>query len=177
MINENNFFNNQKPEEAMNNIKTKEGSQQELIERFKLRKTSDFQFSLQKGDIELVENAFNFILDKKNEDENNFPQYNNSWVGDRRREIEFYKKLKADGTLEKLEPRSVEDQRKELQLEFGFSDTSGFRNELKENILEAERFLNYLENNKFRFMLYLPIWDSWFGDRQRELADAKKLQS
>lgn len=39
----------------METKRTKEEAQQELIEKFGLRKTSDFQLALQQGKIELAE--------------------------------------------------------------------------------------------------------------------------
>lgn len=96
------FTNQQKKEEKMETKRTKEEAQQELIEKFGLRKTSDFQLSLQQGKVELAEEWLNYIVENKE----SFPQYEatwNNWLNDRQKEIELYKSLKDDGSLEKME--------------------------------------------------------------------------
>jgi len=178
-INENSFTNQQKPEENMETKRTKEEAQQELIEKFKnekfeMRKTSDFQLALQNGEIELAESWLNYIVENKE----NFPQYAStwdSWLSDRQKEIELYRRMKSDGSLEKIVHRTKEDAQQELQEIFKFADTKGFRNALQQgNIAKAEEWLNYIVENKMSFPQYLATWDNWLSDRQRELAEAKK---
>ena len=85
------FINQQKPEEEMETIKTKEEAQQELVEKFGLRKTSNFQLALQQGKIELAEKWLNHIVENKL----SFPQYLatwDNWLKDRQRELEVQKK-------------------------------------------------------------------------------------
>lgn len=170
-----NFINKQKPEseEKMETKRTKEEAQQELIEKFGLRKTSDFQLALQQDKIELAEEWLNYIVENKK----SFPQYEatwDSWLNDRQKEVELYKSLKDDGSLEKMEHRTKEEAQAELKEKFGFADTKGFRNTLQNDVQIAENWLNYIVENKMRFPQYLATWDSWLSDRQRELAEAKK---
>jgi len=66
--------------------RTKEQAQQELIEKFGMRKTSDFQSALQQGKIELAEQWLNYIVENKL----SFPQYLstwNNWLRDRQDEL------------------------------------------------------------------------------------------
>jgi len=66
-----------------------------------LRKTSDFQLALQQGKIELAEEWLSYIVENKD----SFPQFAStwdSWLNDRQQEIELYKSLKNDGSLEKM---------------------------------------------------------------------------
>jgi len=172
--NENSFINQQKPEGKMETKRTKEEAQQELIEKFGLRKTSDFQLALQQGKIELAEEWLDYIVENKE----SFPQYAStwdSWLNDRQKDVELYKKLKDDGSLEKMEHRTKEEAQAELKEKFGFVDTKGFRNAIQQgNVAKAEEWLNYIVENKMRFPQYLATWDSWLNDRQRELAEAKK---
>lgn len=171
--NENSFINQQKPEGKMETKRTKEDAQQELIEKFGLRKTSDFQLALQQGKIELAEEWLNYIVENKE----SFPQYAStwgSWLNDRQQDIELYKGLKDDGSLEKMEHRTKEEAQAELKEKFGFADTKGFRNTLQNDVPAAEKWLNYIVENKMSFPQYLATWDNWLSDRQRELAEAKK---
>jgi hypothetical protein len=175
MVNEKSFLNPiKKLEGEMNITKTKEDAQQELIEKFGLRKTSDFQLALQKGEIELAEEWLNYIVGNKE----NFPQYKSTWdawLSDRQKDIELYKRFRDDGSLGNMEFRTKEEAQAELQKKFGFADTKGFRNALKqEDISRAEEWLNYIVENKLSFPQYLATWDSWLKDRQQELVDAKK---
>ncbi len=170
---ENFFINQQKPEEKMETKRTKEEAQQELIEKFGLKKTSDFQLALQKGEIELAEKWLNYIV----ENQEGFPQYAStwdSWLSDRQEEIKIYRKLKDDGSLEKMEHRTKEEAQAELKEKFGFADTKGFRNALQNDVQTAEEWLNYIVENKLSFPQYLATWDNWLNDRQRELNEAKK---
>jgi hypothetical protein len=172
-ISENSFINQQKPEEKMETKRTKEEAQQELIEKFGLRKTSDFQLALQQGKIELAEEWLNYIVENKE----SFPQYAStwdSWLSDRQKDIELYKGLKDNGSLEKMEHRTKEEAQAELKEKFGFADTKGFRNSLQNDVPTAEKWLNYIVENKMSFPQYLATWDNWLNDRQRELAEAKK---
>lgn len=171
--NEHSFINQQKPEEKMETKRTKEEAQQELIEKFGLRKTSDFQLALQQGKIELAEEWLNYIVENKE----SFPQYAStwdSWLSDRQKDIELYKGLKEDGSLEKMEHRTKEEAQAELKEKFGFADTKGFRNALQNDVQTAEEWLNYIVENKMSFPQYLATWDNWLNDCQRELAEAKK---
>ncbi|MDD3285776.1 MAG: hypothetical protein PHG95_04075 [Patescibacteria group bacterium] len=170
---EDSFINPQKSEESMETKRTKEEAQQELIEKFGLRKTSDFQLALQQGKIELAEEWLNYIVENKE----SFPQYAStwdSWLSDRQKDIELYKNLKNDGSLEKMEHRTKEEAQAELKEKFGFADTKGFRNALQNDVQTAEEWLNYIVENKMSFPQYLATWDNWLSDRQRELAEAKK---
>ena len=173
LINEISFTNQQNPEGKMETHRTKEEAQQELLEKFGLRKTSDFQLALQQGKIELAEEWLNYIVENKNQ----FPQYEatwDSWLGDRQKDIELYKSLKNDGSLEKMEHRSKEEAQAELREKFGFADTQGFRNALEQGeAIKAEEWLNYIAENKLSFPQYLTSWDRWLSDRQKELAEAK----
>lgn len=173
MINENSFINpeqNNKPEKPY----TKESGQMELIEKFGMPKTSDFQSALRRGEFELAENWLNYIVDNKD----HFPQYKdnwNNWLNDRRQEINFYKQLQAAGDLDKLNPRSKEEARLELETKFGFADTKGFREALAKNKIDkAEEWLEYIIANKFDFPQYLGDWDNWLKDRRRELKKARE---
>lgn len=173
MISENPFINQQKPEEKMETKRTKKEAQQELIEKFGLGKTSDFQLALQEGKIELAEDWLNYIVENKE----SFPQYAptwDSWLKDRQKDIEIYKNLKHDGSLEKMEHRTKEEARSELNEKFGFADTKGFKNALLHDIQTAEEWLNYIVENKESFPQYLATWDNWLDDRKRELDEAKK---
>lgn len=172
-ISETPFINQQKTEEKMDTDRTKEEAQQELIEKFGLKKTSDFQLALQQGKIELAEAWLNHIVENKE----SFPQYMptwDSWLSDRQKEIELYKKLKNDGSLEKMEHRTKEEAQTELKEKFGFADTAGFRRALRDNTKTAEEWLNYIVENKMRFPQYLATWDNWLNDRRAELAETKK---
>lgn len=144
------------------------------MERFGLRKTSDFQSALQRGEIELAEQWLNYIVENRK----NFPQYVatwDSWLSDRRNDLKIYKQLKSDGVLERMEPRTKEQAQAELREKFGFFDTKGFRNALKQgDVSKAERWLNYIMENKLRFPQYLATWDNWLRDRRQELAEAKR---
>ncbi|MDD2681187.1 MAG: hypothetical protein PHE20_03805 [Patescibacteria group bacterium] len=173
MINDSSFLNQKESEDNMELKRTKEEAQKELIEKFGLRKTSDFQLALQQGKIELASEWLDYILENKD----SFPQYEatwDSWLMDRQKEIELYSQLKNDGSLEKMEHRSKEEAQAELREKFGFADTKGFRNALKDNFSLGEAWLNHIVANKLSFPQYLATWDSWLADRQQELAEAKK---
>lgn len=174
MVGENSFLNQSKIDAKMEQKRTKEEAQQELIEKFGLRKTSDFQSALQQGKIELAEDWLNYIVENKE----SFPQYQatwDSWLKDRQQEIELYKQLKDSGSLEKISPRSKEEAQQELIEKFGLRKTSDFQSALQQGKIElAEAWLTYVVENKLSFPQYLATWDSWLSDRQRELADAKK---
>lgn len=176
MINDNSFFKKQpSPEDSpIETERTKEEAQQELAEKFGLRKTSDFQSALQRGEIELAEQWLNYIVENRK----NFPQYVatwDSWLRDRREELTVYKQLKSEGVLETMEHRTKEEAQKELVEKFGLRKTSDFRSALQQGQVElAEQWLNHIVENKLRFPQYLATWDSWLRDRQRELAEAKK---
>lgn len=118
MINENSFL-NKNQEKKMEGKRTKEEAQQELIEKFNLRKTSDFQLALQNGEIELAREWLNYIVENRER----FPQYEATWdfwLSDRQKEIELYQQLKNDGLLEEMEHRTKEEAQTELQEKFGF---------------------------------------------------------
>ncbi|MBT4433129.1 hypothetical protein HOC90_02110 [Candidatus Falkowbacteria bacterium] len=172
MVSENSFLKKQNQEGVMKK-RTKEEAQQELIEKFGLKKTSDFQLVLQRGEIGLAEEWLNYVAENKED----FPQYEStwdSWLSDRRKDIELFKQLKSDGALKNMEHRTKKEAQSELQEKFGFADTSGFRNALKQDDISiAEEWLDYIVANKLRFPQYLATWDSWLSDRQRELADKK----
>ena len=98
---------NQPEENAVEKKRSKEEAQQELIEKFGMRKTSDFQLALQQGKIELAEEWLNYVVENKEI----FPQYAvtwDSWLSDRQKDLETYKQLKSDGSLEKMEHRTKE---------------------------------------------------------------------
>jgi hypothetical protein len=173
MINENSFINQPPTEGKRENPRTKESAILELMEKFGLGNTSDFQSALQQGKIELAETWLNYIT----ENNQNFPQYEatwDSWLNDRQKDIEFYKNLKSDGSLETMIPRTKAEAQAELQKKFGFADTKGFRQALQNNVQVAEEWLNYIIANKMSFPQYLASWANWLRDRQQELADAKK---
>lgn len=168
-----NSFANQQPKEKMETIRTKEEAQQELIEKFEMRKTSDFLLALQRGKIESAEEWLNYIVENKE----NFPQYEatwESWLSDRQTDIKTYRELAQDGSLEKMEHRTKEEAQAELKEKFGFADTKGFRSALKNDLDNAEDWLNYIVENKLSFPQYLATWDNWLNDRQAELLEAKK---
>lgn len=171
--NENPFINQQESEKKIETKRTKEEAQQELIEKFGLRKTADFQLALQEGKFDLAEEWLNYIMENKVD----FPQYAatwDAWLDDRQKDIELYKKLAAEGVLENIEHRSKEAAQAELIKKFGFANTKGFREALQNDIETATKWLNYIVANKLRFPQYLATWDNWLKDRQRELAEAKK---
>ncbi|MFA5421155.1 MAG: hypothetical protein WC280_04015 [Patescibacteria group bacterium] len=173
MISDNFFSNQQRKENKMEKARTKLKAQQELVEKFGLKKTSDFQLALQQGKIELAEKWLGYIIENKE----SFPQYEstwNFWLSDRQKEIELYKQLKVDGSLEKMDHRTKEEAQAELREKFGFADTKGFRDTLKSDIPKAEKWLEYIVENKLSFPQYLATWDRWLSDRQLELAEARK---
>lgn len=176
MINDNSLLKQQpSPEDDPTGMeRTKVEAQQELVEKFGLRKTSDFQLALQRDEIELAQKWLNFIVDNRER----FPQYAatwDSWLSDRQKDIEVYRELKSDGSLEKMEHRTKEEAQAELRQMFGFYDTRGFRDVLKQGKFElAEKWLDHIVDNKLRFPQYLATWDNWIRDRQRELAEANK---
>jgi len=98
-ISENPFINQQEPEKEpekemevkMETQRTKDDAQQELIEKFGLRKTLDFQLALQQGKIELAEEWLSYIVENKE----SFPQYLatwDNWLSDRQKELAEAKK-------------------------------------------------------------------------------------
>ena len=151
-------------------MRTKEEAQQELREKFGMPKTSDFQAILKSGQIEKAEEWLQYIVDHKE----NFPQYHDtwdSWLSDRRREIT---EVKADPGQEVIPTRSKEEAKKDLQDQFGFDDTNGFRASLaKGAFAQAERWLNYIEASPSDFPQYLATRSSWLRDRKKELEQAK----
>ncbi len=71
--------------------RTKEEAQNELFEKFGLRKTSDFQNALLEGKIRIAEAWLQYIVDNRIA----FPQYKltwSSWLRDREYEIAEAKK-------------------------------------------------------------------------------------
>ena len=152
--------------------RTKEEAQNELMEKFGMRKTSDFQIALRKGEIEKVEECLAYIVENLEA----FPQYQEtftSWYADRKSEIDMYRGLKDSGDLEKLSERSKEEAQAELKTMFGYGDTRGFRNDLANgNIDNAKNWLNHITSNKLSFPQYLATWDNWLADRERELEEA-----
>ena len=159
--------------EKMEAKRTKEEAQAELIEKFGMRKTSDFQEALKKGEIEKAEEWLAYVVENRE----NFPQYEstwNSWYADRVADIKLYSALKADGDLEKVSARTKEEAQAELIEKFGFRDTAGFRATLSSGeTKKAENWLDYIVANKFSFPQYLSTWDNWLADRKRELEEAK----
>ena len=173
MINENQFINQPTPEKKMDEKRTKEDAQRELMERFGLKKTSDFQLALQQGKIELAKEWLNYIIANQAA----FPQYAetwDSWLNDRQREITLYGQMKEEGSLEKNALRTKEEARADLLEKFGFADTKGFRETLLTNLPMAEKWLEHIVANKMSFPQYLASWDRWLSDRQTELSKAKK---
>lgn len=172
-FNKHNFTNQPKLKENLEVKRTKEEAQAELIERFNMRKTSDFQTALQKGEIDLAKEWLNYIIENKE----NFPQYEatwNNWLTDRQNEIILYENLKNNGSLEKMTHRSKEEAQAELIEKFNLRKTSDFQAAIKEGKIElAENWLNYIVKNKLSFPQYLSTWDNWLADRQREIDEAK----
>lgn len=154
--------------------RTKEEAQNELIEKFGMRKTSDFQSALRRGEIDKAEEWLAYIVENLDD----FPQYHetfNSWYSDRKSEIDMYKTLKESGDLEKMPERTKEEAQAELRSMFGYGDTKGFRNDLAAgNVDNARNWLERIKANKLSFPQYLATWDSWLADRERELEEAGK---
>lgn len=171
MINENSFI-NQKLEEGMEtSTLNKEQVQNLLFERYKIRKTSDFQAVLKAEDFQRAED---WLEDIENNDYVQYRDTRESFLSDRRRELALYQQWSQDGTLEKIEFRSNKEVEDELERECGIRDTDGFRKALIDNIVDAEKFLNYVVEHKYSMTKYLANWDNWLADRQRELAQVKK---
>lgn len=172
MISEKSFINNNKNNQEMEK-RTKEEAQDELIEKFGLRKTSDFQVALRQGNLELAKNWLNYIVENRV----NFPQYEttwDSWLADRENDILIYQEIKNSGKQENLEIRSKEEAQQELIKKFGMRKTSDFQEALKRGEFDlAEEWLNYIIENKMQFPQYLASWDSWLADRRREIIEAK----
>ncbi len=170
MTNENSF-------EQSNEVeRTKEEAQAELIEKFGLRKTLDFQSALQQGQIELAASWLEYIINNQEK----FPQYQatwDSWLSDRQQELKMYQKLQSAGLLEKMEQHSKEEAQAELIEKFGLRKTSDFQTALRQGQIElAASWLEYIQKNKMRFPQYLMTWDSWLSDRQQELLTAQEKQ-
>lgn len=154
-------------------VRTKHEAQEDVFEKFGIRKTSDFTSALQNGSIEFAREWLNHIVEHKED----FPQYTktwDNWLNDRHNEIDFYEDLQAREGLDGVKFRSKDEAQQELVEKFGMRKTSDFREALKnDNIEFAEQWLDYVVNNKNSFPQYLSTWNNWLSDRKRELADAK----
>lgn len=76
---------------------------------------------------------------------------------------------------ENSEKKNSEEAILDLVEKFGMRDVAQFKIALQQGEIElAERWLNYVIENKERFPKYEANWDSWFSNRQRELIEAKK---
>ena len=158
--------------------RTKEEAQQELVEKFGMRKTSDFQGALQRGEVDKAKQWLQYIVDNKD----NFPQYWqygnwDSWLADRQKEIVFYeeyqKKKSAGEKIEEIVPRTKEVAQMELLEKFGMRKTSDFQSALRRGDLKnAKAWLQYIIDNRDLFPQYHSTWDSWLADRQREITEA-----
>lgn len=105
--------------------RSKEEAQQELVEKFGMRKTSDFQAALRRGEIEKAGKWFDHI----DQNRGNFPQYDSSWLADRRDELSFYSECAGIGEsperdqfvrdLEKNHPRNKREAQMLVELLFG----------------------------------------------------------
>jgi phosphotransacetylase len=162
----------------MEKPRTKEEAQQELQEKFGMRKTSDFQAALAKGEIEKAKAWLQYIIDHKDQ----FPQYQatwDSWLADRQSEILFYEqKSQVTSGQQKLEELPVSKERAQLDLElkFGMRKTSDFQAALQKGEIEkAEKWLQYIIDHKDQFPQYQATWESWLSDRKAELSTFKAL--
>jgi len=165
------FINKKEKEKKMNNKPSKEEAKQELIEKFGMDNTWSFQWALRRGEIELAENWLNYIIENKE----NFPQYEGNWdewLKDRQENISTYKELKANGTLEKTETKTIKSVSEEGLKRFGITDTKDFRRCLQEGKIDsAQSWFEYVQENIIYFTQYST--KKWLSDRQKELADAK----
>lgn len=154
--------------------KTKEQAQQELQEKFGMKKTSDFQNALRKGDIAQAKEWLQYIEEHRTD----FLQYKNtwdSWHRDRVNEIATYETMLASGELKEGESaRTKEEAQKELKEKFGMKDTAEFRKTLaKGEIEKCKEWLKHIADNKFQFPQYLGTWNSWYADREEEIKKAE----
>lgn len=164
-------------EQPEGRVRTKEEAQQELREKFGMANTSEFRLALREGKIDEAEQWLRYIEDRKED----FPQYHrtwDSWLADRRKEIEIFgkyrEKVASREPVEEISPRSKEEAQKELVEKFGMAKTSDFRDVLKRGEIEkAKAWLQYIIDNKNSFPQYLASWDKWLADRQREIAEVE----
>lgn len=59
-------------------------SQQELFDKFGMRKTNDFCQAIREGKVNKAKEWLQYIIDNRDQ----FPQYNDSWLEDRQKELE-----------------------------------------------------------------------------------------
>ncbi len=151
------------------NQRTKETAQAELIEKFGMRKTSDFQEALLAGDTEKAEKWLQYIIEHKED----FPQYNETWedwVNDRKNELADPESIKRWQEAEERKKKTQE----ELFAKFNMRKTSDFIGALKRGEIEkAEEWLQYIIEHKDAFTQYHATWDQWLDDRRRELSETK----
>lgn len=150
----------------------KEKTHEEVMsdfEKFGMPKTGDFKEALSENNLEKANEWLKFI----DENRKYFPQYDDSWFSDRRREI---RTAEQNPNREWVPTQSKEQAKKFLDEKFGFSSTSGFREALKKDIEKAEKWLNCIIDNSNDFPQYHATWDSWVADRRRELEEASKEQ-
>jgi len=126
---------------------TKESAQQEWSQKFGVRDTTGWE-QLLKTDLDRAAEALQYVVDNRN----HFPQYNDSWVKDRYKELGKAK----------------------LKAEFGIADTGEFQQALKEGKMkDAKEWLQgvieYHEQNDPIVAHYGATWDNWLRDRQGEL--------
>lgn len=131
--------------------------------------TTDFRQRLAQGKFEEGE----AWLEKVKDNRKDYPQYNDSWVKDRERELIQYREMFVAGKLEQFEQRSKEVTQAELREKFGFGDTTGFRQALARGDIDtAQTWLQYILDNIRAFPQYY-LNDSWKRDRVRELAETR----
>lgn len=150
-------------------MRSKEEARDDLWERFGMAKTADFQAALIDGRIAEAEEWLDYIVKHKKD----FPQYRQtweSWLVDRKREIEVAK----SGRVFEKPTRTKEKAKRELLKRFGFDDTAGFRACLARGDLElATRWLEFIEADPGGFPQYLLTRDFWLADRKSELEKAR----
>ena len=129
--------------------------------------TTDFRVNLANGNFEKCQ----AWVEKVENNRSDFPQYNDSWLSDRHRELSSYRQLASEGKLETLPQRTKEEAQLELIRKFGFADTAGFRKEIaKGNIELAREWYTYIIDNIEHFPQYF-MNQRWQEDRKRELGD------
>jgi len=103
-------------------------------------------------DLANAKEALQYVINNRE----HFPQYNDNWVMDRKKELS----------------------RVELKAEFGIGDTSEFKKALEDGEKDKARnwlegIIGYHETDPDKVAQYSATWDSWLRDRQAELAQAK----
>jgi hypothetical protein len=127
--------------------------------------TTDFRVNLTEGNFAKCQ----AWVEKVEANRKDFPQYDDSWLADRHREIISYRQLAREGKLESVPRRTKEEAQLELIRRFGFADTDGFRKEIaKGNRALAREWYEYIIDNIEHFPQYY-MNQRWQDDRKREL--------